>query len=454
MPLSCDLVDQVILCELNRLKPVAQHAYLLALAAFQRGLKVTFHTNYHSLPRFADLSLHGMRGELFSVSDGKTTRYFRRSMSDTVSRKVSASCENKQTTKAILHAAGVSVPPGLLIKHGHEQAIDDFIERYKGHSFLLKPFAGSLGEGVVRAIPADRVHEEVAKVAGQPHLLEVFLRGREFRLFVVGDEVVGGHERVPAHVVGDGRSTIKSLVEQKNQWRSQHLVYHPYPIDLGEVQQGCLARQGWSVDSIPVEGQPVWLNTIPAYRDGGHNQTLTPGGMSLKMKQAASAAARAVGIDFTGLDMIVLNLGEANEQVFVLELNQCPHLTGVLGSVPVEVAPAFNSISEALIDYHFPESRKKKRFTKASFDLASIVLLLETGSASQVELPVLGHDWEHVRYGVPRKIAETFDAAGLLMQTRVAGLHVRMVKSAAGDIVVDAMIPESQRKRLDALIGV
>ena len=448
-----DLIDPMIVYELRRLRPVAQNAYLLALAAFQRGLKVTFHDNYHHVPRFANLPLHGFRGELFSVSDGKTTRYFRRSISDTVSREVSASCENKQATKAILHKAGVSVPPGLIITHGDEPEIKDFVERYKQHQFLLKPYAGSLGEGVVRAIPADKVQEEIAKIAGKPHLLEVFLRGREFRLFVIDDEVVGGHERIPAHVIGDGQSTIEALVAQKNQLRAQHLVYQKYPLEIGEIQQQFLSIQGLSLNAIPESGQRIWLNDIPAFREGGHLQGLSVDGMSSKMKQAAIDAAKAIGISFTGLDMIVLNLGEVDEQVFILELNQCPHLTGVLGGLPMTERPAYNTICESLIDFHFPESRKNKRFPKASFDLASIVALLETGSAAEVTLPVLEPSWVHIRYGMPVKLAEATDLSKLLIQTRAAGLHARIVKSTAGEVIVDALIPETQRKKLDALVG-
>lgn len=450
---TCNLIDQLILHELRRIRPMAQNAYLLALAAYQRGLQVTFHDNYLGLERFATLPMHGVRGELFSVSDGKTTRYFRRSISDTVTREASANCENKQATKVILHKAGVSVPPGLLIIHGDEPEIAPFIERYQNHQFLLKPFAGSLGEGVVRAIPAAQVSEEIAKVAGKPHLLEVFLKGREFRVFVTGDRVVGGHERVPAHVVGDGQSSIKALVEQKNQWRQQHLVYQPYPMTLGEEQSAFLSLQGLNVDTIPAEGQRVWLNDIPSFRDGGSNNALQLEHITMQMKQSAVAAAKAVGVNFTGLDMIVLNMGTPNEQVFILELNQCPHLTGVLGDLPIGTSPAMNTIAESLIDFHFPDSISNKRFPKASFDMASIVAVLETGSVAQVALPTLGPDWQHIRYVMPAKVAAQRNLPELFIKTRAAGLHVRIVTSANGDAVVDATIPMSQRKKLDALVG-
>ena len=48
-------------------------------------------------------------------------------------------------------------------------------------------------------------------------LIEEFISGKEFRFFVIGDEVVGILHRVPANVTGDGTKTVSELVELKNQ---------------------------------------------------------------------------------------------------------------------------------------------------------------------------------------------------------------------------------------------
>src|SRR5690606_7644479 len=77
-------------------------------------------------------------------------------------------------------------------------------------------------------------------------LIEEFLSGKEYRFLVIGDEVVGVLHRVPANVIGDGKSTIEELVAEKNK--------HPLrgtgsrtpleKIRLGEAEELFLNGQG------------------------------------------------------------------------------------------------------------------------------------------------------------------------------------------------------------------
>ena len=57
---------------------------------------------------------------------------------------------------------------------------------------------------------------EIAFKEDNSILIERFIKGKEYRIFVMGDEVVGILHRVPANVKGDGERSIKELVEEKN----------------------------------------------------------------------------------------------------------------------------------------------------------------------------------------------------------------------------------------------
>lgn len=48
-------------------------------------------------------------------------------------------------------------------------------------------------------------------------LIEKFIPGREFRIFIINDEVVGILHRVPANVTGDGVLNIGQLIDMKNE---------------------------------------------------------------------------------------------------------------------------------------------------------------------------------------------------------------------------------------------
>ena len=54
-------------------------------------------------------------------------------------------------------------------------------------------------------------------------MVEKFLAGKDYRVLVVNNQVIAVSERMPVHVVGDGKHTVKELVDILNQdplpWR-------------------------------------------------------------------------------------------------------------------------------------------------------------------------------------------------------------------------------------------
>ena len=45
-------------------------------------------------------------------------------------------------------------------------------------------------------------------------IVEKFIVGDDYRLLVINNVLVAGAVRTPAHVIGDGKSTIHELIEQ------------------------------------------------------------------------------------------------------------------------------------------------------------------------------------------------------------------------------------------------
>lgn len=453
-PASCDLTDPIVLHEISRLPHSAsQNAYLLALAAFQRGLSVRFHDNLLSHPSFAELPVQGLHGEMLSISDGSTTRYFRRSLAETVPVEVTAHCDDKQAAKATLNQAGVLVPPGLVVITGQEPDIHTLLQRYPEQRFLLKPLFGSLGQGVIRNISPQQVPEAIAQVAGDPHLLEVQLSGREFRVTVLAGELVAVREQLPAHVVGNGQQSVEALIRQYNRWRSQHPLYRNSPITLDDQSLALLQQQGLALTSVPAVNKRVWLSQKPDYLHGGITQACHPEDITDTMRAAATLAAKALGVAFTGLDMIVLQHGTPDEQAVVLELNACPYLIDALGGFPLNHHSGSNRVAEALIDHHFPNSVDQPRHPQATFDLASILPVLEAGAAASVQLPTLGEDWQHARMTLPQSATGPDTLHLCVRRAREAGLHARFIRMGDGQVVVEAVGPKAHVEQLKGILA-
>jgi glutamate--cysteine ligase len=128
-------------------------------------------------------------------------------------------------------------------------------------------------------------------------LIEEFIDGREFRFFVIGDEVVGILHRVPANVTGNGIQSIQELVQIKNQDPLRGKGYRTplEKIQLGEAEAIFLRSQRKNFDYIPVPGEIVFLRENSNISTGGDSIDFTDD-IPDSYKQIAIKAASALNV--------------------------------------------------------------------------------------------------------------------------------------------------------------
>ncbi len=238
--------------------------------------------------------------------------------------------ENKLVTKKILEEYGIRVPKGLEYTNA-EVAKADFVF-HQGKPVVIKPNQTNFGLGIT--ILKENTDEETFRRAvdiafeyDTTILIEEFIAGREFRIFVIGDEVVGILHRVPANVTGDGTKTIRELVELKNQDPLRGKGYRTplEKIRLEEAEAIFLKQQGKNFETIPAAGEVVYLR---------ENSNISTGGDSIDYtddipdfyKQIAVRAAKALNVVITGLDMIIPDVSAeaTNDNYAIIELNFNP----------------------------------------------------------------------------------------------------------------------------------
>ena len=93
--------------------------------------------------------------------------------------------------------------------------------RRLGFPLVVKPLDGNHGRGVhldlrSEAKVAAAFPAALAEARRGTTLVETCVAGNDYRVLVVGGRMVAIAERVPAHVVGDGSSTVAQLVERTN----------------------------------------------------------------------------------------------------------------------------------------------------------------------------------------------------------------------------------------------
>jgi len=238
--------------------------------------------------------------------------------------------ENKLVTKKILEKADIRVPGGLDYRDA-KQARSDF-DLFEGKGIVIKPKSTNFGLGIT--ILKENNNQEVYKRAvdiafehDNSILIEEFVAGKEYRFFVIDEKVTGILHRVPANVKGDGVSTIKDLVSEKNKDSLRGRGYRTplEKIRLEEAEEMFLKDQDLNFDSVPEKDQIVFLRENSNISTGGDSLDFTDD-IHPSYKEIASKSAKALGVRITGLDMMIEDLSKpaTKDNYAIIEMNFNP----------------------------------------------------------------------------------------------------------------------------------
>ncbi|HEX5871349.1 MAG TPA: cyanophycin synthetase, partial [Longimicrobium sp.] len=259
---------------------------------------------------------------------GRTLRRIDATMTDGTSVIATDLTSDKDRTKRLLDGYLIPVPRG-----GVAQTVDEALEIAADLRFpvLLKPLDANDGRGISGRLESDDDVRAAWPVAVAEHptvVVERFVEGRDHRVVVVDGRVVAVAERVPAHVVGDGRRSIRALAEEENRnpardySRPAHTLM---PLPLDELTERHLARGGLTLDSVPAAGETVHLRATANISTGGtsidRTDEIHPRNASL-----CELATAAVGLDIAGLDVLTPDISVPFDEngAAIIEVNASP----------------------------------------------------------------------------------------------------------------------------------
>ena len=223
--------------------------------------------------------------------------------------------ENKVVTKKVLAEQGLRVPKGYEVS-SLEEALQKF-KYIKNKPIVIKPKSTNFGLGITIFKKGTSSVENYSKAIefalkeDKDILIEEFIEGTEYRFFVIEGKTEAVLLRVPANVVGDGKHTIRELVEQKNSdsLRGDAKKTPLKKIELGEIEKLQLSEQGLNFDSILAVNEVAYLR---------ENSNISTGGDSVDMadevhesyKELAVEIANAMMAKVCGVDLIISDIKE------------------------------------------------------------------------------------------------------------------------------------------------
>jgi cyanophycin synthetase len=237
---------------------------------------------------------------------------------------------NKQRTKELLKTMGVPVPLGVVLYAFRD--LEDAIHRLGGYPIVIKPLNGNQGQGItinVQSWRQAKIAYDRARNVSKGVIVEHFYQGRDHRILVVNHKVVAVAERVPAHVVGNGRSTIAQLVKQENQDDRRgeghdNMLTH---IELDDATDDVLSDQDFTLKTILPPGQICYLRTTANLSTGGiaidRTDEIHPETVWL-----AERVSRMIDLDIAGIDVITTDITKTLTEAdgVIVEVNAAPGL--------------------------------------------------------------------------------------------------------------------------------
>ncbi|KKR54238.1 MAG: UDP-N-acetylmuramyl tripeptide synthase [Parcubacteria group bacterium GW2011_GWA2_40_23] len=188
---------------------------------------------------------------------------------------------------------------------------------------ILKDSTGSQSIGIFPFIETPReavmiLGRELPKYRGMVAQEMVF--GKEYRILVLGEKVIGALEMIPPFIVGNGVSTIRKIITAKQNTTDRRT-------DFDKKLNKILKDQNVTLETILAKKKLVFIKKSSCLAEGGETSDATDQVHPDVVKMCV-AASKAVGKYLVGIDVICENISEkpSKKNFHILEINGKPDL--------------------------------------------------------------------------------------------------------------------------------
>lgn len=272
---------------------------------------------------------------------------------------------DKQLTKEILYENFLPVPKGEVVTSAKE--LKSVIAKI-GFPLVIKPFNGNHGRGIncnVNSMEKALHCYRIAKKISKKVVVEEYIKGFDYRFLLVNFKVVAVAQRTPAHIVGDGVSTIQQLIDNINLHPDRGNGHEKIltKINIDYTTLSILEEKNLSLDSVLEKNKILYLKYAANLSSGGIASDVTQL-VNPKTIKLIERAARAVNLDLCGIDVVAGDITKPicdslNPQFHngaIIEINACPglrmHLKPTIGEG--------RNVAKIIVDNLFPKAEDAK----------------------------------------------------------------------------------------------
>ena len=326
----------------NELKLLHSNQRYVVLEMMRRGIKV---------------ELIDLKREIIRATYGNHVEYILDRNSSIMPYSTSVILGDKYLTKTLLKDAGYSVCDGCVFNASQKETAIVYASML-GYPVTLKPVYGSHGDEVYVNIENEAELRELIDRPSLygPFIVEKYFKGNEYRVFITKNGDCAVLHRDPAHIFGDGKSTIKELVDAENLKREKRLN-SLCPILLDDISLRFLKKCGLNLNYIPKEGQKVYLRDTSNVAKGGVCVNMTSKAHSSVIKICQNLLVTFGNLAYAGIDFMTEDISkpQQNGTYSIIEVNTIP---GVSMHMKPGIGKAEN-VPKMMVDLIFPETKEK-----------------------------------------------------------------------------------------------
>ena len=261
---------------------------------------------------------------------------------------------DKEETKYLLEQAEVRTPKGDIISTKEE--LKEACEHI-GFPLVIKPIDGNHGRGITVDInnlkQAQKAFTAAQKVSNSV-IIEKQIFGHDYRLLVINNEFVAAAKRTPAHVIGNGTSTVEELINQLNDDPRRGYGHENVltMVTINELTKTIIAAKGYTLTSVLKKNEILVLKDTANLSTGGTAEDVTdivhPENVTM-----AERISRIIDLDICGIDVMTQDISKPLDQTggAVLEVNAGPgfrmHLAPTIGKP--------RNVAAMVVDKLFPQ---------------------------------------------------------------------------------------------------
>jgi cyanophycin synthetase len=180
------------------------------------------------------------------------------------------------------------------------------------NSLGIFPFIGNIKDAA--SVLKDRLPHYRSMIAQE------MVFGKEYRILILGEKVIGALEMIPPYALGDGISTIRKIIEEKQKTTQRRTEFN-------EKLEQILKEQNVTLESVMQKNEIAYIKKSSCLAEGGETKDATEL-VHPSIEKICVEASKIVGKYLAGIDIMCSDVSKnlANQSFNILEINGKPDL--------------------------------------------------------------------------------------------------------------------------------